>query len=454
MVLTAFESLTSGFRKHQLSVPIAVTLSLISVTIDLQVSNVADFIHGFTTSGMGSVTFLLDLLLFWIAQTFLIFLVRHKIREIKFMGKEFKTIEKIIPTSFVLLLTMNVLLGIQVFLLHQYYVVYLIAITGLSYGLNIFLMSYLSYVLLAWHRRKHNRILIFYGISMIQAAISSALTLIFIEGLLLTKEPLVNAHSHVIFPTFNLNSIFGIINYLNTYLFMSAFIFVWIATILLFRQHYTRLGRLKFLLIVTSPLIFFVGQFFTLINFVFPFIDSSSLPFVFTYSIIFSFSSIIGSVIFGAGFWLLARSVSNKPLKGYLNMTGFGLIMFFTSATATIIQTPFPPFGIVAISLVGFSSYFVLYGLYSSAISISQDADLRKTIRRSTEANVRLLENIGIAQLQDRVETKVSEVAHFFEEELKAESGIAPSVTEQEIRNYIKTVIQEISDKREQKSPR
>jgi len=223
---------------------------------------------------------------------------------------------------------------------------------------------------------------------------------------------------------------------------------MWIGTALLFAQYYRKLGKFKFLLMVTSPLIFFVGQFFTVINFFFPFIDSSSLSFVFFYSVIFSFSSVIGSIIFGAGFWLLARSVSDKEVSGYLNMTGYGLIMFFTSATATVVHTPYPPFGIVAISLVGFSSYFVLYGLYSSSIAISQDVDLRKRIRKSTEAHVRLLDHIGAAQLQDSIETKVSEVAHVIEEELKAESGITPSVSEHEIKDYVKSVIREISNKK------
>jgi hypothetical protein len=229
---------------------------------------------------------------------------------------------------------------------------------------------------------------------------------------------------------------------------MLAFTTMWIGTALLFAQYYSKLGKLKFILMVTSPLIFFIGQFFTVINFFYPFIDSKSFSFVFYYSLVFSFSSVIGSIIFGAGFWLLGKSVYNSNVRGYLNITGYALIMFFASATATVVHTPLPSFGIVAISLVGFSSYLVLYGLYSTAISVSQDADLRKKIKKSTEAHVKLLGNIGAAQLQDQIETKVAEVADVLQKELKEESGISTSITQDEIKDYVKSVIHEISEKK------
>jgi hypothetical protein len=448
-VLNAYLAiLKTYFQEFRFSVSVAFILTIVAVTLDLQVSNISDFVHRFTTSDLGLGTFLIESFFFWISQAYLILLMRSKIREIKFMGKELLLIQNIIPASYVLLLVLNLILLIQIFLLHQYFVVYLILIVGVSYGLNVFLMSYLSYVLLFWHQKKGNKILASFGISSTLATISGLLTLIFIGAVLFTKGHFINSGSHVVFPIYSPNSIFGIISYLNTYIFLFSFILMWMGTALLFAQYYRKLGKFKFLLMVASPLIFFVGQFFTVINFFFPFIDSSSLSFVFSYSIVFSFSSIIGSIIFGAGFWLLGRSVSDKEVSSYLNMTGYGLVMFFTAATATVIHTPFPPFGIVAISLVGFSSYFVLYGLYSSSIAISQDVDLRKRIRKSTEAHVRLLDNIGAAQLQDSIETKISEVAHVIEKELKAESGITSSVSEQEIKDYVKSVIREISDKK------
>ena len=448
MLITCVKKVFSGFQKSRLSVPIAIILTIVPVTLDLQLSNISDFVHRFTTSDFGSVTFYIESFFFWISQTYLILLMRSKIKKIKFMRKEFSLIQNIIPASYVLLLVLNLILLIQIFFLHLYFVVYLNLIVSVSYGLNVFLMSYLSYILLFWHKKKSNKILVSFGISSILATFSGLLTLILIEGVLFTRGHFVNPESHVVFPIYNLGSIFGIVSYLNTYIFLFSFILMWTGTALLFVQYYKKLGKFKFLFMVTSPLIFFVSQFFTVINFFFPFIDSSSLSFVFFYSVVFSFSSVIGSIIFGAGFWLLGRSISDKNVSSYLNMTGYGLVMFFTSATATVVHTPFPPFGIVAISLVGFSSYLVLYGLYSSSIAISQDVDLRKRIRKSTEAHVRLLDNIGVTQLQDNIETKVSEVAHVIEEELKAESGISPSVSEQEIKDYVKSVMREISDKK------
>jgi hypothetical protein len=447
MVTSSLGAKLSGFKEFRLLVPIAVVLSIAVTTIDIQVSNVSDFLHKFVTSDVGILLFSVEVIVFWIAQTIVMLSIRSKIREIKFGGKKFSLIEKIMPPSLILMMIFNLILLTQIVLLHQYFIVYLLLLVCISYGLNVILMGYLSYVFLSWHRRKSNKILIFFGISSFFATLSGILTMIFMGGVIIMKDSVVNSESHVLFPIYNIASIFGIINYINTYMFMAAFIFMWIGTGLLFGHYYAKLGRFKFFLMVISPLVFFIAQFFTAINFLFPFIDSSSLDFVFSYSLIFSFSSLIGSIIFGAGFWLLGRSVSDR-VRSYLNVSGYGVIMFFTSATATVIHAPFPAFGIVAISLVGFSSYLLVYGLYCTAISISQDVDLRKRIRKSAEAHVRLLDNIGSAQLQDQIETKVSQVAHVLENELKEESGIPPSISQDELKDYVKSVIKEIAEKK------
>jgi hypothetical protein len=49
-----------------------------------------------------------------------------------------------------------------------------------------------------------------------------------------------------------------------------------------------------------------------------------------------------------------------------------------------LINTPYPPFGIITTSLMGLSSYLVLVGIYSSAVSLSQDSELRRDIRDIT----------------------------------------------------------------------
>jgi hypothetical protein len=97
-------------------------------------------------------------------------------------------------------------------------------------------------------------------------------------------------------------------------------------------------------------------------------------------------------ILFGVAFWIVARNVHHTSLRDYLMIAGYGLLLLFTSNQATVlINSPYAPFGMASISFVGLSSYLVLVGVYSSAISVAQDAELRKSIRNSVEQQLDLL---------------------------------------------------------------
>ena len=68
-------------------------------------------------------------------------------------------------------------------------------------------------------------------------------------------------------------------------------------------------------------------------------------------------------------------------------------------------------FGVAAHSLVFLSSYLFSIGLYSLAISTSQDISLRKSIKNSTLEVVKLLDITGTSQLKQDIEKKVLDVA-------------------------------------------
>ena len=145
-------------------------------------------------------------------------------------------------------------------------------------------------------------------------------------------------------------------------------------------------------IICSAPLVFFLGQLVVSVLNIFIPIASGSVEgqtsFLFYYSIIFTLGSVIGGILFGLPFWIVARNVGKyegkdkEKLMNYLNICGYGMALFFASGSVTILQTPYPPFGLVTVSLIGMSSYLILVGLYYSAISVSQDIRLRKSIRQ------------------------------------------------------------------------
>ena len=57
---------------------------------------------------------------------------------------------------------------------------------------------------------------------------------------------------------------------------------------------------------------------------------------------------------------------------------GIGFLLLLVSYEAqALITAPFPPLGLLSGSYFGLASYLIFIGLYSSAVSISQDYRLR-----------------------------------------------------------------------------
>ena len=101
-----------------------------------------------------------------------------------------------------------------------------------------------------------------------------------------------------------------------------------------------------------------------------------------------------GTIAGGLAFFIVARGVVSLKVKDYLTITAIGFTLVGISLSTSALQQTY---GIAAHSLVLLSSYLFSIGLYVSALSVSQDSSLRKSIRTSTED---LVYNIGSAEME------------------------------------------------------
>jgi hypothetical protein len=101
---------------------------------------------------------------------------------------------------------------------------------------------------------------------------------------------------------------------------------------------------------------------------------------------------------------------------------------------------------------VGLSSYLILWGLYYSAISVSDDTKLRRTIRESALRESKFLDSIGKAYIGQEIELKVLEVTKELKEILAEQTGVPPSLTEDEIKQYLSEVLTEVKKGKGQSS--
>jgi len=170
-------------------------------------------------------------------------------------------------------------------------------------------------------------------------------------------------------------------------------------------------------------------------------------------SIIFPISKAVGGVLFGIGFWTTARTINKSNIvRKYLVITAIGFILLFVSEqVVTLIATPYPPFGLTSVSAVGLSSYLILVGLYYSAIFLSNDVNLRRTIRESALRESEFLESIGKAYMEQEIKSKVIDVAKNQKINMFKETGFSSSLTDVEIERYLDEVLTEVKKAKTQK---
>jgi hypothetical protein len=156
----------------------------------------------------------------------------------------------------------------------------------------------------------------------------------------------------------------------------------------------------------------------------------------------------VGGILFGIAFWSIARKVGRSQVRDYLIISAYGLVLLFTSNQAIVlVNFDFPPFGLATTSFVGLSSYLILVGIYSSAISISQDAKLRQTIKKMTVEESKLLDSIASAEVEKQIVHNVLSTIKANQEEMKYEIGIETSLDEKDMVNYLQEVIKETRTK-------
>jgi hypothetical protein len=132
--------------------------------------------------------------------------------------------------------------------------------------------------------------------------------------------------------------------------------------------------------------------------------------------------------------------VNSLKLRDYLIIAAIGDIIIGTAFSTSALQQTY---GVAAHSLVLLSSYMFSMGLYLSAISVSQDSSLRKLIRTSA---TNLIYNIGSAQMEQEIESRVRKVVHNQQKEMEQQTGgFSYEVSEYDMKEYIQQVIQEIN---------
>ena len=331
------------------------------------------------------------------------------------------------------------------------------------------LFSYLGYKFVSWFRSSRDLTMIFIGISFLLVAVATVIsdaanTLIFLledPWRMESQNMLSNSGSDSEVASSNLKADPRMRDIFLTIQFplRIAFVFYWIATVMLLRKYSKSIGKLMFWTLVSSPLATFVVASI----FIYGGIGSPLIR-----GVMSSTFGLVAGVLFGLIFLTIARRLGKSGNKdsdpkaivhgqnaksnmifNFLMMSVFGIILFLVTSIPPNhiidwVHVPYPPFADVIWSFLGFGAYLYSFGLFYSTISISQDTRLRKSIHKLAMQEADMLNSLGSAQMKQEIQKKVAKLSKEHEEMLREQTGVEQKFGEEEMKHYVDEVMQEV----------
>ncbi len=425
-------------RKHNVALLIAITASVVIIIADTLLSRTLAFIP-FRNISTPSVI-LVFVAVFIVTQYILLKYVKNVHRGIPSNIRSLKKTQPVVTVVQFSIGAILIVIAIEIVLQSQYDLIFMKAVLWLSYGLSISLLALLAIRFVKWLKSSYNIVVATYAMAIMALLINVMIGMIYASSDLETFpdriRPVISAvmiYDNPERPLASLSLITSAVSFSLT----------WLATTLLLRHHSKKLGKIKYWIVITLPLVYFLGQFQSL--FVDIFSDYrlyDSVLFGLVYTVVFSLAKPLGGFLFGLAFWIIARKVQNVTVRDCLFISGAGFLLLFASDQArALVISPYPPFGVTSISYVGIASYFILIGIYLSAVSVAHDNRLRRAIRRTVELEYEMLEKIASSELNEEIQNRALKIwERTGADELPLESSLA----DPELNRYIDQVFQEV----------
>jgi hypothetical protein len=99
-------------------------------------------------------------------------------------------------------------------------------------------------------------------------------------------------------------------------------------------------------------------------------------------------------------------------------------------------------FGVAGHALMLLASFMLSFGFYLSAVSLAQDAKLRKSVKSVIESKV-LLGTIATAEHNQQIEKTILNIVKKERETIENQTGIQPPL-EEDVKQYLDKVLDEV----------
>jgi signal transduction histidine kinase len=457
----------AGYSTREFFIVISIVVS--SLIIDSSLSNISDIIRVSTSWGFSA--FIAVVIIYAIGQYLVLEFVKQRSRGIRSKSPHFNRLSTVVTIVQYVLTAIILFVILQIFLNSYYYTSMLTWNLSISYAMASIIMVILALEFFSWYRSNRNFIVLSYSVSFIVTGISIVSAIIFFTIILLGMQDKIT-NSSSLEPTseqeevghgpeeevghgpdirkFDLSTVLGKIQTVFVISQIVSFLSLWGSTAMLLHTYSKKLGKVKFWIIITIPLASYLSIFVIITPFVMSISSDnhdkdSIIEILVVDALGYTLPALFSGLLFGLPFWMIARSLSySSALKDYMIIAGSGFALFELAINGSVMLASYPPLGLASVSFVGLSSYLILMGIYSSAISMSGDVKLRQTIRKSAIDESKLLVGIGSGQMEQKIEKKVIEMAKDQAASMMNQTGVQLSLTERDMKQYLSSVLKEI----------
>jgi hypothetical protein len=145
----------------------------------------------------------------------------------------------------------------------------------------------------------------------------------------------------------------------------------------------------------------------------------------------------------------LRRQITSSRIINYLIIAAVATILISPTTNNWITNNSYPPFGAIQRAFLVLASFLFSIGIYSVALSVAQDAELRHLARKYVKEYA-LLDSLGNAQMEAETTRKVVKLVRQHADAMEKETAVeSPMLNDNEVRQYIDLVIRETRGKKD-----
>ena len=391
----------------------------------------------------------------WTVQIFISFSVVFSIISILFVYMTGKTSEsaytlpiniKYLRRFFIFIQTITLsiisIINLQIIISSKYNILFVRAETYLAYISTFVFLIFLVFLFIGWFKSRRNYIIMLFTISFSLLIVNLVISLIYLDSYFSNsiKQTIQPYHITSFVTNFGGSFFHQQIAFVHDILSILSFSFMWIATAILLSHYRNKIGKIKYYILISIPLIYYLFPFEGYFgNIFFSLILDYPITFASIYILIFSATKQIGALFFSI-FFLIASSLVAKKVKQSVLFSALGMVIIFGSLDiATLQYSVYPPFGLITTAFMPIGSYLLFIGILSSAQNISRNIQIRKELYKSANNQLDLLKIIGMAQMENELLKRyksISKFATIFEESDKLDQN--------EIKEIVHDIVAEL----------